>query len=105
MLVLLGILMIAIFTWQVYNMIHYKGVIEEFKEKIEKLQSVVNKQQNETRALLTAYMTESRVISFYNDISPLIQDDEVLQLFNELAKDEEKHIALLENCMAKKSLN
>ena len=79
--------------------------MEGFKEKIEKLQSVVNNQQDETRVLITAYMTESRVISFYNDISPLIQDDEVLQLFNRVAKDEERHISLLENCMSKKSIN
>lgn len=104
-LFVLSFLMLAVLTFQIYNMIHYKSVIEGFKEKIEKLQSAVNKQQNETRSLLTAYMTEARVISFYDDISPLIRDEEVLQLFNKLAKDEEKHIRLLEDCLKKKTIN
>lgn len=94
--------MLAILTYLIYNIINVKKTIALYQEKIDSLTKMVNRQQEETKSLLTAYMTESRVIAFYGDVSPLIQDQEVVALFNRLAKDEEKHIALLEDCLSRK---
>ena len=99
---LISIFMLGVLTYVLYNVVNFKKTIALYQERIETLTNKVNKQQEETKSLLTAYMTESRVIAFYGDVSPLIQDQEVVALFNRLAKDEEKHIALLEDCMSKK---
>lgn len=89
-------------TYVLYSMIDFKKTMADYKDQIDRLQKIVDTQQSETKVLLTAYMTESRVISFYDDVSPLIKDKEVAELFERLAKDEEKHITLLENCLAGK---
>ena len=101
---ILSMIILGILTFQIYNMIKFRNVAAAFNEKIERLQGIVDKQQNETRTLLTAYLTESQVIRFYEDASLIIKDKDVIQLFEKLAKDEKKHISLLENCLAKKGL-
>lgn len=101
---MLSMLMFALMAYVLYQMINFKKTIDDHKEKVEKLTGLVNKQQNETRSLLTAYMSESRAISFYEDVSSLIKDKEVSDLFTSLAKDEEKHMMLLEKCL-KKNMN
>ena len=98
----LSILMLAVLTFQIYNIINFKNVITDFQGRIDQLQGKIDREQSETRALLTAYMTETRVISFYDDITPLIRDEEVAQLFRNLVRDEEKHVRLLENCLEKR---
>lgn len=99
---LISLIMLGVLTYLMYNIINFKKTIALYQERIDSLTNMVNKQQEETKSLLTAYMTESRVIAFYGDVSPLIQDQEVIALFNRLAKDEEKHIALLEDCLSRK---
>lgn len=101
---ILSMIILGILTFQFYNMRKFRKVVAKFNEKVERLQGIVDKQQTETRSLLTAYLTESRVISFYEDAASLIKDEDVIQLFAKLARDEKKHIALLEKCLAKKEL-
>lgn len=96
----MSIIMLVALSYLFYTMMDFKKTIANYEERIGQLSNLLNTQQDETRVLLTAYMTESRVISFYDDITPLIRDKEVIQLFQRLAKDEEKHISLLENCLA-----
>ena len=99
---LVSIVMLGVMTYVLYTVVNFKKTIAIYQERIDSLTGMVNKQQEETKSLLTAYMTESRVIAFYGDVSPLVQDQDVIALFNRLAKDEEKHIALLEGCLSGK---
>ena len=99
---ILSVIIVAILAFQFHYTRKFKKVVSKFNEKVERLQGIVDKQQAETSSLLTAYLTESRVISFYEDAASLIKDEDVIQLFAKLARDEKKHIALLEKCMAKK---
>lgn len=99
---IISILMMLVLTYILYQMINFKKTIAYYQEKIESLSRLINSQQEETKSLLTAYMTESRVIAFYGDVLPLIRDQEVVALFNKLAGDEEKHLALLEGCLSRK---
>ena len=101
---ILSMIIFAILTFHFYNMIKFRKVAAEFNQKVERLQGIVDEQQTETRTLLTAYLTESQVIRFYDDAASIIKDKDVIQLFAKLAKDEKKHIALLENCLAKKGI-
>ena len=101
---MLSMLMFALMAYILYTMVNFKKTIAGHKEQVEKLTGLVNQQHKETRSLLTAYMTEARVISFYEDVSPLIKDREVSELFSRLAQDEERHIMLLEKCL-KKNMN
>ena len=103
--IILSMIIIGILTFQFYNTKKFRKVVTELNEKVEILQGVVDKQQTETRTLLTAYLTESQVISFYEDAALIIKDKDVIQLFAKLAKDEKKHIALLENCLAQKGVH
>ena len=96
---------LGLLTFQIFNMIKMRNIIAEFNEKIERLQGMVDKQQDETRTLLTSYLTESQVIKFYEDAALVIKDKDVIDLFKKLAKDEIKHIALLENCLSKKGFH
>lgn len=100
----LAMIILGILTFQIYNMIQLRNVATDFNEKVERLQSIVDNQQHETRTLLTAYLTESQVIKFYDDAALVLKDKEVIQLFEKLAKDEQKHISLLENCLSKKGV-
>ncbi|MDH3974883.1 MAG: hypothetical protein OEV42_11440 [Deltaproteobacteria bacterium] len=99
---LISIVILGILTYIMYTIVNFKKTIALYQERIDSLSKMVDKQQAETKSLLTAYMTESRVIAFYGDVSPLIKDQEVVELFNRLAKDEEKHISLLEDCLSRK---
>lgn len=101
---ILSMIILAILALLFYNMIKFRKVTAEFDEKVQGLQGIIDKQQIETHTLLTAYLTESQVIGFYEDAASIIQDKDVIQLFAKLAKDEKKHIALLENCLAKKGV-
>ena len=101
---MLSMLMLALMAYVLYQMVNFKKTIADHQEKVEQLSGLVNQQQNETRSLLTAYMSESRAISFYEDVSSLVKDKEVSDLFARLAKDEEKHMMLLEKCL-KKNMN
>ena len=99
---ILSMIIIGILTFHFHNMTKFRKVVAKFNENVERLQGLVDKQQTETSSLLTAYLTESRVIRFYEDSASLIKDEDVIQLFAKLAKDEKKHIALLEKCLATK---
>lgn len=101
---ILSMIIISILTLQFYNAKKSKEVVAEFNEKVERLHGIVDKQETETRTLLTAYLTESQVSKFYDDAALIIKDKDVIQLFAKLAKEEKKHIALLENCLSQKGI-
>ena len=74
--------------------------ISGLRGQLERLSDVIRKQDDNTRALLNAYMNESRMMGFYREALVQCQDSEVVGLFQQLLKDEEKHIDILEKCLS-----
>ena len=72
-----------------------------FKSQIDVLSDKVSEQDEQTKFLLNTYMNESRMMGFYREALIQCQDKEVVDLFQELLKDEEKHIDILEKCLSK----
>ncbi|MDT8318519.1 MAG: hypothetical protein RQ824_11105 [bacterium] len=95
---------LAILTLQLYNIIKLRNIVTEYNEKVERLRGIVDNQEAETRTLLKAYLTESEVTKFYDDASLIVKDRDVVRLFSRLARDEKKHIALLDHCLSEKGV-
>lgn len=101
---ILVLIILGLLSFLFYNTKKNRKVVTEFDKKVQRLQSMIDREQGETRTLLAAYLTESQVTKFYEDSAAFIKDEDVIQLFTKLAKDEKKHIALLEKCLAQKNI-
>jgi hypothetical protein len=99
-----SMIVLSILTLYFYKLRKFRKVVAAHNEKLERLQGMVDRRETESRLLLQAYLSESEASKFYSDAASIAKDRDVIRLFSKLARDERKHVALLERCLSEKEL-